>query len=301
LWGFSPPHFGPPQTCGLLYGRAKTSYTAGTLGDIFPEIFWKIMSPNLKRFGCMEAIMAKKNLWIKILIITNVITICCFGYTAIHDKVPQRLLNKLGITKFETQTKQYVNYRIEALHSLGSDKEGFEIVMLGDSITKGGNWEELLKGYDVANYGIGGDTTTGILYRLPDVYMAHPKKVFLMIGTNDIALYHLRAYDNNNVETIFENYKKIIDALHENGIEVIVQSTLNVTDEHVERPNNEINTLNQLLQVYCLKQNIKYLDINSVVSNKGVLNGQYTSDGLHLNKKGYNNWKGLIIKELENN
>jgi hypothetical protein len=34
LCGFSPPHFGPPQTCGLLYGRAKTSYTAGTLCEI---------------------------------------------------------------------------------------------------------------------------------------------------------------------------------------------------------------------------------------------------------------------------
>jgi hypothetical protein len=39
LWGFSPPHFGPPQCCALLYGRAKTSYTAGTLGDIKSEIY----------------------------------------------------------------------------------------------------------------------------------------------------------------------------------------------------------------------------------------------------------------------
>ncbi|GHV92030.1 hypothetical protein AGMMS50268_25330 [Spirochaetia bacterium] len=240
--------------------------------------------------------MAKKNFWIKFLVITNVITICCFGYIAIHDKVPQRFLNKLGIIKFETQVKRYVNYRIEALHSLGSDKEGFEIIMLGDSITEGGNWEQLLKGYNVANYGIGGDTTTGILYRLSDVYMAHPQKVFLMIGTNDIGLHHSRIYDdNNNVKTVFENYKKIIDALHGKEIEVIVQSTLNVTEKRTERPNNEINTLNQLLQEYCLKENIKYLDINSVLSNNGVLQGQYTSDGLHLNKKGYDCWRTLIV------
>jgi hypothetical protein len=40
LCGFSPPYFGPPQTYGLLYGRAKTSYTAGTLSAIFSETFW---------------------------------------------------------------------------------------------------------------------------------------------------------------------------------------------------------------------------------------------------------------------
>jgi hypothetical protein len=40
LWGFSPPHFGPPQCFALLYGRAKTSYTAGTLCAI---IFQKKM------------------------------------------------------------------------------------------------------------------------------------------------------------------------------------------------------------------------------------------------------------------
>jgi predicted double-glycine peptidase len=31
LCGFSPPHFGPPQCYALLYGRAKTSFTARTL------------------------------------------------------------------------------------------------------------------------------------------------------------------------------------------------------------------------------------------------------------------------------
>jgi lysophospholipase L1-like esterase len=224
----------------------------------------------------------------------------CFAYIAIHDKVPQRFLNKLGIKQFEIQPKGYVHYRIEALHSLGSDKEGFEIIMLGDSITEGGKWEVLLKGYDVANYGIGGDTTAGVLYRLPDVYMAHPKKVFLMLGTNDIASYHQKTYDNNTVETVFEMYKKIIESLNEKGIETIVQSTLNVTAEHTERPNDEIDALNNLLEAYCLRKNIQYLNINAALSNNGLLQKRYTTDGLHINNKGYDAWKNVILLELEN-
>jgi hypothetical protein len=45
---FSPPHFGPPQTCGLLYGRAKTSYTAGTLGEIIFELVGKYIDKKCK-------------------------------------------------------------------------------------------------------------------------------------------------------------------------------------------------------------------------------------------------------------
>jgi hypothetical protein len=35
LCDFSPPHFGPPQCYALLYRRAKTSYTAETLCEIW--------------------------------------------------------------------------------------------------------------------------------------------------------------------------------------------------------------------------------------------------------------------------
>jgi hypothetical protein len=46
--GFSPPHFGLPQTCGLLYSRAKTSYTARTLCAIGAEMVEKYI--KLKKF-----------------------------------------------------------------------------------------------------------------------------------------------------------------------------------------------------------------------------------------------------------
>ncbi|MDR1955407.1 MAG: hypothetical protein LBQ30_00965, partial [Treponema sp.] len=91
---------------------------------------------------------ANSKRWYAFLIITNIITIICLGYISLHDKVPQRFLNKIGIINMDIQPKNYINYRIQALHSLGSEEEGFDIIMLGDSITEGGNWAELLKGYD---------------------------------------------------------------------------------------------------------------------------------------------------------
>ena len=63
------------------------------------------------------------------------------------------------------------------------------VVFLGNSITQGwgddlgGNFE----GMKVANRGISGDTTRGMLLRLEDdVLSLHPSGVVLLMGTNDL-------------------------------------------------------------------------------------------------------------------
>jgi lysophospholipase L1-like esterase len=62
------------------------------------------------------------------------------------------------------------------------------VVFLGDSITQG--WNTLAKDFPnlhVANRGIGGDITSGVLYRLQaDVLSLNPSGIVLLIGTNDV-------------------------------------------------------------------------------------------------------------------
>src|SRR5581483_7987262 len=63
------------------------------------------------------------------------------------------------------------------------------VVFLGDSITQG--WRDNMggrfAGLKVANRGISGDTTRGVLIRLDeDVIALHPRAVVLLIGTNDL-------------------------------------------------------------------------------------------------------------------
>ena len=64
------------------------------------------------------------------------------------------------------------------------------LVFLGDSITDcwGDDLGGSFPGVKVANRGIGGDTTRGVLIRLQeDVLSLHPAGVVLLIGTNDLA------------------------------------------------------------------------------------------------------------------
>ena len=83
------------------------------------------------------------------------------------------------------------------------------VVFFGDSITQG--WGSLAKDFPnlkVANRGISGDTTRGLLTRIQgDVLDVHPRAVSMLIGTNDLD-------QGGSPETILENMKAIIAALH---------------------------------------------------------------------------------------
>ena len=70
-----------------------------------------------------------------------------------------------------------------------SQQDQGAVVLLGDSITQG--WNDRLPaafpGMKVANRGISGDTTRGVLIRLKDDVLAlNPAAVVLLIGTNDL-------------------------------------------------------------------------------------------------------------------
>ena len=73
-----------------------------------------------------------------------------------NDLRPDYLKNM----KYEKQTSLYNIYEIKKA----------EIVMLGDSITFGVNWNELLDNNNIINRGIGSDTTEGFIQRLDYIY-----------------------------------------------------------------------------------------------------------------------------------
>ena len=162
------------------------------------------------------------------------------------------------------------------------------IVMLGDSITFGVNWNELFDNANIINRGIGSDTTEGFLHRLKFIYKLNPKYVFIMGGINDIG----KGYEVNK---IFKNYIKIIEKLKAHNIEPIVQSTLFTTKS---KHKNKVKKLNSLLVLYCKNNKIKFINLNDKLSNNGILIKDYTYDGVHLNANGYKIWIDKIRKYL---
>ena len=98
-----------------------------------------------------------------------------------------------------------------------------EIVFLGNSITDGAEWFELLGNKRCRNRGISGDVTEGILLRLDAITKLHPSSIFILIGINDLSR-------NMSVDEIASNYRKILEQIKKETprTKVYVQSVMPV-------------------------------------------------------------------------
>lgn len=171
-----------------------------------------------------------------------------------------------------------------------------DIVMLGNSITHGVKWNELLGREKVIERGIPSDNLEGFISRLDYVTRLKPKVCFIMGGINDI-------YNWTALEKIFQNYTLIIKELKAKNIKVVIQSTLYANAKYPSAAdrNIQVENLNKLLIDYAKKNNIEFIDLNQKLSTAKFLNGDVTYDGLHLNAKGYRIWGReveLVLKKM---
>ncbi len=184
----------------------------------------------------------------------------------------------------------YYKHRVSQFELL-SNQSSKNIVMLGDSITDRGLWNELINRDDIINRGISGDTTIGVLSRV-DSLNKSLKQAFVMIGTNDIL-------KGRSVGYVFKNYKKIMALLQKQDIVPIVQSNLYVGNIAPAIYNQRIEELNTLLSKYCFKNKIQYIDLNKEFAPDKVLLDKYSLDGLHLNGIAYIKWAKIIAKYMQ--
>jgi lysophospholipase L1-like esterase len=171
----------------------------------------------------------------------------------------------------------------------------YKIAMLGDSITEGVSWNELLGITDIANCGIAGETTGMFYNRLSTVYSVNPKACFIMGGINDINL-------GISTEQILRNMEAIVEKLEENGIKPVIQSTLYVSNELPgwRMVNKTVEELNNGLKNICIEKGIMFLDVNTVLSADGAIKNENVYDGLHLSGLGYSAWGKLLAPVIEN-
>ena len=211
-----------------------------------------------------------------------------FGFkTAYQKEFPYYNITNYLETKSQENFMKNSNYHQQrALYEIYQSDHP-EIIMLGDSITYRANFNELLD-TKVLNRGIGGDTTAGFLYRLPEIIERQPKKVFIMGGINDI----MQGY---SVDEIFANYIALLQRLQKEPVALLVQSTLYTS---FTQYNEAVTSLNKQLQAYCQQHNIDYLDLNSALSPQQFLLQAYSDDGVHINAAAYGIWKEALLEYL---
>lgn len=183
----------------------------------------------------------------------------------------------------------------EALPVLSSD-----IVFLGNSITDGCEWAELFNNRHVKNRGISADRSGWLLDRLDPIIAGHPKKLFLMIGTNDLA-------GGASPEQIVADVARLIDRFQTESrwTKIYVQSILPVNGEAFSKYKGHyahshlIVPTNKLLEALCDEKGVTYLDVwGALADHDGRLDKRYTNDGLHLMGEGYVVWRDAIKQHV---
>ena len=172
------------------------------------------------------------------------------------------------------------------------------VVFLGDSITQG--WGDDMKnafpGMKVANRGISGDTTRGVLIRMDeDVLALKPAGVVILIGTNDLE-------EQADPETIAANLKLILAKLkaHNRTMPIILNKVF-PSAESKQRPADKIKRINELYaaavkgdsQITVMETWVLFADA------KGDAKPGEFPDLLHPNDAGYAMWAAGIRPVLE--
>ena len=125
-----------------------------------------------------------------------------------------------------------------------TDQEHGALVFFGDSITEG--WRDdmrgMFPGVKMANRGIGGDTTRGMLVRLDDDVIAlDPMGVVMLMGTNDLD-------EKADAETIAGNVKLIVEKLKAHNPQMpIVLCEVMPSSATKNRPADKIKEMNKAL------------------------------------------------------
>jgi lysophospholipase L1-like esterase len=162
-----------------------------------------------------------------------------------------------------------------------------QIVLLGDSITEQGLWQEWFSGQPVLNRGISGETSADLLRRL-DTAIHEPAAVFVLIGTNDLSA-------GISLAEIVRNVRVLLDEIERRapGTPVVVQSVMPRT----ARFRDDIRLLNGAYRalVDAAPAHVQYLDIwPALADEQGLLRSAFTEDGLHLGGAGYAAWVDVL-------
>lgn len=177
-----------------------------------------------------------------------------------------------------------------------------DVVFMGNSITDG--WDdahpEFFTDNNFACRGIGGQVSSQMLCRFrADVINLRPKAVVILAGTNDLAL------NNGPIDTehIVENIVSMAELALAAGIRPILCSVL-PAGAYPWRPEvtdvpGKIRDLNDRVRKYAEERGIEWVDYHTAMqAEDGSLRPEYTNDGVHPTRAGYDVMEQIILPVL---
>jgi lysophospholipase L1-like esterase len=229
------------------------------------------------------------------------------------------LFSAVGETNYAIQPVLHpgTEKRHESFNEIAKKGEA-QLVFLGDSITHGWEgkgkavWEQTWAPLRAANFGIGGDRTEHVLWRIDHGNFdgIKPKEIVLMIGTNntghqgrpqkelDDAVYQCTA--QQTADGIKAILAKLQQKCPDAKILLLAIFPRGANKDDKFRQQNEAT--NAIVKGYADGKKVFFLDIGEkFLEADGTLPKSIMPDLLHPNEKGYQIWSDAIearVKEL---
>ena len=179
------------------------------------------------------------------------------------------------------------NHRYDVFKVLPVTSEN--IVFIGNSITNMNEWWEAFDNHNVVNRGVSGAITDEALDNIEAIAAGKPKKVFIMMGTNDLGTAGICTTEHvmQNITLMVERLQKVSP-----DTELYIQSLL--PSGHLgsggTRTPERLQATNEALEAFCEAKGITYIDLWNDLTDVATNSNGMSYDKLHLTAKAYKIW-----------
>jgi lysophospholipase L1-like esterase len=182
-----------------------------------------------------------------------------------------------------------------------ADQGGVDLLFVGDSITalwEPQVWQEHFGRYRAANFGIGGDHTGNLLWRLQDgrAGQLHPKLVVLLIGVNNFGLLH------ESVPQVEAGIAACVARLRElyPGARILLNGVLPHEQAAASPARAEVRALNARLALLADGLHVFYHDYGpALLEPDDSIAPQAMADFLHPTAEGYRRWAAVMGPDID--
>jgi lysophospholipase L1-like esterase len=182
-----------------------------------------------------------------------------------------------------------------------ADKGELELLFLGDSITEGWPpevWNASFGAFKAGNFGIGGDNTGNLLWRLRDQRMARlsPRAIVLLIGVNNFGLC------DETPAQVFGGIKAVVAALRKQypDARILLNAVLPTGEAARSERRQKVVALNAMVATLDDGRKVVFRDYGaSFVRPDGSIGSDIMADYLHLTRKGYAIWADAMLPDVK--
>ncbi len=175
-----------------------------------------------------------------------------------------------------------------------------DIVMLGNSLTDGCEFNELMGNSHIKNRGIVGDIVQGMIDRIGPIIKGKPKKLFIMCGVNDIS-------HGVTADSIARATERLIVMVRQGSprTRIYLQSLLPFNNDVREWKllvgrDHVVVEANTLLEQVARRHGVTWINLYPLFADdQGRLRADLTNDGLHLMGPGYLLWRDALRPHLK--